>query len=133
MCLTVRRFAARWEVPCRGWTRAGSESILGLPPLINRMRASRDAPRWRRNEALDMNVEPATPPPAAQAPRLVALATAVPPHVYRQGEVRAFAAHLFSDVIEGNARLIHVYEHAHIEQRHLCVTLEWLGADHEIG
>jgi alkylresorcinol/alkylpyrone synthase len=77
-----------------------------------------------------MNVEPATPTASEQAPRLVALATAVPPHVYRQEEVRAFAAHLFSDVIEGNARLIHVYEHAHIEQRHLCVTLEWLGADH---
>src|SRR5690242_1794039 len=117
MCLTVRRFAAPREVPCRGWTRAASESILGLPPLINRMRASPVPPRRRRTEALDTTFVPAPPPPPAPAPPLAALAPPVPAYVSRQEEGRAFAAHLCSDVIEGNARLIHVYEHAHIEQR----------------
>jgi hypothetical protein len=42
-------------------------------------------------------------PSSRRAPRLVGLATAVPPHVVSQDEVRTFAAHLFSDVVGGDA------------------------------
>ncbi len=63
-------------------------------------------------------------------PRLVSLATAVPPNVVRQKDARNLAAHLFADAIGPDHRLIEVFEHAEIEKRHVCVPLEWFAADH---
>ena len=68
-----------------------------------------------------------------QNPRLIALATAVPPRVVLQDDVRRLAAHLFSAAIDPDSRLLDVYENAEIEKRHLCVPLEWLGERHTFG
>jgi len=64
-------------------------------------------------------------------PRLLSLATAVPPHLLRQQDAERFARHLFTDVLADDPRLALVFEHAEIEKRHLCVPLEWLGEDHD--
>ena len=63
-------------------------------------------------------------------PRLVALATAVPPCVVRQSDVRREIARLFSDLLDEDQRLLAIFENAQIEQRHLCVPLEWFASDH---
>ena len=68
-----------------------------------------------------------------QAPRLVALATAVPSHVLRQDDVRALAAELFSGALSADQRLLQVFEHARIETRSACMPLEWFSAEHEFG
>ena len=61
------------------------------------------------------------------APRLIALATAVPPHVLRQADVRNFAARLFADTIRDDPRLLEVFENAQVETRHSAVPLEWFA------
>jgi len=66
-------------------------------------------------------------------PRLVALATAVPPHVLLQTDVRGLAARLFSGAIGTDRRLLQVFEHAQIEKRHACMPLEWFAAEHDFA
>ena len=61
-----------------------------------------------------------------KTPRLVAIATAVPPHVVRQEDARAFAARIFASTVRDDPRLIEVFDHARIDQRHSCVPLDWL-------
>jgi len=58
-------------------------------------------------------------------PRLLALATAVPPHVLHQSEVRARARHLFAGTDEDIERLLPVFENAGIATRYSCVPIEW--------
>jgi alkylresorcinol/alkylpyrone synthase len=65
----------------------------------------------------------------SRAPRLVALATAVPPHVLRQADARTFAEHLFAGALGADGRLMQVFEHAQIDKRHMCMPLEWFGKD----
>ena len=67
------------------------------------------------------------------APRLVALASAVPPHVTRQEDARTLAAHLFAGPVGANPRLIQVFDNAEIEKRHTCVPLEWFASDHDFA
>ena len=57
------------------------------------------------------------------APRLLALATAVPPHELAQAEVAAVAPRLFPDRGEELARLLPVYANAGIERRYSCLPL----------
>ena len=68
-----------------------------------------------------------------QNPRLIALATAVPPYVILQEDVKRLAGRLFSAAIGPGSRLLDVFENAHIEKRHLCVPLEWLNEPHPFG
>jgi alkylresorcinol/alkylpyrone synthase len=63
-------------------------------------------------------------------PRLLSVATATPPHVTRQGDARALAAALFAEAIGADGRLIEVFDHAQIRQRHMCVPLDWFATDH---
>jgi alkylresorcinol/alkylpyrone synthase len=70
--------------------------------------------------------------PTAAAPRLVAVATAVPPHVVRQEEARAFVARLFSDSTD-EERLLQVFDNGQIEKRHVCEPLEWYGEPHSFA
>ncbi len=64
-------------------------------------------------------------------PRLVALATAVPPYEVAQDRVKEFARNLFREVLrEGDDRLLAVFDHAGIQGRNLCAPLEWFGEDH---
>jgi len=44
-------------------------------------------------------------------PRLLSLATAVPPHLLRQQDAERFARHLFTDVLADDPRLALVFEH----------------------
>jgi alkylresorcinol/alkylpyrone synthase len=61
-------------------------------------------------------------------PRLLALATAVPPHMLRQSDVRARARHLFAGAGDEIERLLPVFENAEIDTRYSCVPIEWYDA-----
>jgi len=65
---------------------------------------------------------------AMTEPRLLALATAVPPYVLRQSEVRVRARHLFAGAGNEIERLLSVFENAEIETRYSCVPIEWYDA-----
>jgi len=68
------------------------------------------------------------------APRLASVASAVPPHVVRQEDARAFAQRLFGSAFpEDSARLMAVFDNGGIATRHTCVPLEWFGQDHSFG
>ena len=56
------------------------------------------------------------------APRLLGLATTVPPHILRQTRVRAEAGRFFGSESE---RLLPVFENSGIETRHGAVPLDW--------
>jgi alkylresorcinol/alkylpyrone synthase len=58
-------------------------------------------------------------------PRLLATATAVPPHVLRQHEVAAAARHWFAGYAGDLERMLPVFLNAGIETRYSCVPLEW--------
>jgi alkylresorcinol/alkylpyrone synthase len=61
-------------------------------------------------------------------PRLTALATALPPHIVRQADVRAAAAAVFGDLLaRDDGRLLAVFDSTGIEERHFCVPLEWFA------
>ncbi len=67
-------------------------------------------------------------------PRLVSLATAVPPYEVPQDRVKEFARSLFREVLrEGDDRLLAVFDHAGIKSRHVCAPLEWFGEDHDFA
>ena len=67
------------------------------------------------------------------APRLVALATAVPPHEAPQAAVREAAVQHFTDAVGADPRLLQVFDHAQIERRHFCVPLEWFATPHDFA
>jgi alkylresorcinol/alkylpyrone synthase len=60
-------------------------------------------------------------------PRLLALATAVPPYAMHQSEIRIRAGHLFAGLGAGAEveRLMPVFENAGIDTRYSCVPIEW--------
>lgn len=64
------------------------------------------------------------------APRIIAVATASPPHVLSQVDARQLVAEHFGAALGPGARLLDVFEHARIRQRHLCVPSEWFRSDH---
>ncbi|HEV2105350.1 MAG TPA: 3-oxoacyl-[acyl-carrier-protein] synthase III C-terminal domain-containing protein [Candidatus Eisenbacteria bacterium] len=66
-------------------------------------------------------------------PRLLALATAVPPHVARQGDVKSLATYLFAGMVGADRRLIEVFDHADIATRNVCMPLEWFASDHDFA
>jgi alkylresorcinol/alkylpyrone synthase len=61
------------------------------------------------------------------APRLLGLATAVPPHILYQTRVRAEAAGFFGPV---GAHLLPVFDNAGIEKRHSAMPIEWYLESH---
>ena len=73
----------------------------------------------------------ARPNPCAMPapPRLLALATAVPPHRLHQDEVARWARRLFGDG-PALARLLPAYANAGIETRYSCVPLDWYSRPH---
>jgi alkylresorcinol/alkylpyrone synthase len=62
-------------------------------------------------------------------PRLLALKTAVPPHVIAQNQAAQYAKSLFAQVRD-IGRLIPVFENTGIAQRYSCVPIEWYLGDH---
>ncbi|HXV25485.1 MAG TPA: 3-oxoacyl-[acyl-carrier-protein] synthase III C-terminal domain-containing protein [Alphaproteobacteria bacterium] len=65
--------------------------------------------------------------------RLLALATAVPPHELRQAEVMERSRLLFQTSPNQIERLLPVYENAGIGRRFSCVPIEWYLAQHGWG
>jgi len=63
-------------------------------------------------------------------PRLLALATALPPYRYTQAEVRDAAPQLFDRESADLHRLLPVFDNAGIAARHSCVPLEWYMQPH---
>ena len=63
-------------------------------------------------------------------PRLLSLATALPPYRYSQEEVREAAPRLFDRDRVDLQRLLPVFENAGIAARHSCVPLEWYLEPH---
>ena len=61
-------------------------------------------------------------------PRLLSLATALPPFRYTQAEVRDAAPSLFDRDSADLHRLMPVFENAGIERRYSCVPIEWYCA-----
>lgn len=71
---------------------------------------------------------------ADTSPRLVAVATALPPHTVTQPEARAFVARLFRDALGADpARLLAVFDNSGIATRHACMPLEWYADPHDFG
>jgi alkylresorcinol/alkylpyrone synthase len=62
-------------------------------------------------------------------PRLLALATAVPPYALHQSDVRARATRLFASAGDEVKHLLPVFENAGIETRYSCVPIEWYDED----
>src|SRR5476651_2138345 len=60
-------------------------------------------------------------------PRLLALATAVPPFPLRQSDVRGRAESLFGGMNGALERLLPVFENAEIDTRYSCVPIDWYG------
>lgn len=69
----------------------------------------------------------------AQAPRLVALATAHPRFDLPQTEVARNGADLFATTHGGFERLAPIYRNAEIDNRHSCVPMDWYLAPHTFG
>ena len=65
-----------------------------------------------------------------QSPRLLSLATAVPPFALGQSEVAARARRLFGGDAEELERLMPVFAHAGIERRYSCVPIDWYEKPH---
>jgi len=63
-------------------------------------------------------------------PRLISLATAVPPYRLKQAEVARFTAELFAGSIDDFERLMPIYNNAAIDSRYSCVPLEWYAEPH---
>ena len=64
------------------------------------------------------------------APRVVALATEVPPHRLTQSEARAFARRRFAD-LHGIERLLGVFENTGITERWIAAPIGWYEQDHD--
>src|SRR6185503_333229 len=62
-------------------------------------------------------------------PRLLALKTAVPPHVIAQNEAARYAQSLFAKVRD-IARLMPIFENTGIARRYSCVPIEWYLDEH---
>jgi alkylresorcinol/alkylpyrone synthase len=63
-------------------------------------------------------------------PRLLAIATAVPAHGFRQQDVRDRIPTVFPECREEVERLLPVFLNAGIETRYSCVPLDWYERDH---
>jgi len=60
-------------------------------------------------------------------PRLVAAASAAPPHVTSQSEVRKAIARVFDGRLPDLEHALAVFDHARIERRHFMRPLDWYG------
>lgn len=63
-------------------------------------------------------------------PRLLALKSAVPPHILNQADVSVRAAALFESRRRDMTRFLPVFENTGIERRYSCVPIEWYSQAH---
>ena len=62
------------------------------------------------------------------APRLAALATAVPPHRLAQADIRAWARGQFDGHVRDIDRMLPAFDNAGIETRYSCMPLDWFSS-----
>lgn len=67
---------------------------------------------------------------SAPRPKVLSVATALPPHRVGQAEVKDFARGMFSEVFRDMDRLTPIFDNVHVENRYFCVPLEWFERDH---
>src|SRR5690349_10327815 len=62
-------------------------------------------------------------------PKILALATAVPPHQLEQQQAKEFAATVFAPMLgeKSRDRLLAVFDNSEVKTRHLAVPLQWLA------
>ena len=65
--------------------------------------------------------------------RILATATAVPPHVLDQADVAARTAEIFAPLLPDIARFAPIYANAAIETRYSCVPLDWYARPHDFS
>ena len=63
-------------------------------------------------------------------PKILSVATALPPHRIGQGEVKEFARALFSEAFRDIERLAPIFDSVRVENRYFCVPREWFEIDH---
>ena len=64
------------------------------------------------------------------SPRILSVASALPPHRVGQEEAKTFARSMFSHGHGDIERLLPIFDNVHIENRHFCVPAEWFERDH---
>jgi alkylresorcinol/alkylpyrone synthase len=65
-----------------------------------------------------------------QGPRILSVATALPPYRIGQEEVKEFARALFSEAFKDIDRLAPIFDNVNVENRYFCVPREWFERDH---
>jgi alkylresorcinol/alkylpyrone synthase len=63
-------------------------------------------------------------------PRILSVATALPPYRVGQEEAKAFARGMFSRRDGDFERLLPVFDNVNVDSRHFCVPVEWFERDH---
>lgn len=66
-------------------------------------------------------------------PFLSAVSTALPPYLFEQPAVKAFAAHHFAEAIPQIERYLPIFDHAQIDTRFMVKPLEWFTERHTFG
>jgi alkylresorcinol/alkylpyrone synthase len=66
----------------------------------------------------------------ASDPKVLSVATALPPYRIGQDEVKEFARALFSDEFKDIERLAPVFDNVRVDDRYFCVPREWFERDH---
>lgn len=66
----------------------------------------------------------------SSTPRLISVATAVPPYTVSQSEAKAFAASFFQKDFKQLDRLLPVFDHTRIGNRYLAQPPDWYGRPH---
>lgn len=64
------------------------------------------------------------------SPKILSVATALPPHRIGQREVKEFARNMFSEVFRDIERLTPIFDNVLVEDRYFCVPMEWFEEDH---
>jgi alkylresorcinol/alkylpyrone synthase len=63
-------------------------------------------------------------------PKILSMATALPPHRIGQEEAKRFARGMFSRRDGDFERLLPIFDNVHVDNRHFCVPVEWFEQDH---
>jgi alkylresorcinol/alkylpyrone synthase len=63
-------------------------------------------------------------------PKILSVATALPPHRVGQGEAKRFARGMFAEAHKDIERLIPIFNNVHVDNRYFCVPVEWFEEDH---
>ncbi|HEU4848405.1 MAG TPA: stilbene synthase, partial [Rubrobacteraceae bacterium] len=58
-------------------------------------------------------------------PRILSVATSLPPYRVGQGEAKRFARGMFAEAHRDFERLIPIFDNVHVENRNFCVPVEW--------